>query len=211
MLRKSFHDRCLLTLASARGRKERRKRYRGKKKKCDPLGCSLIALFQCCMFCLLSDWVKWLFLLAYLRVALQQPVTSSDSVLYLNLLDPFTSSPVVMQTASVPMVSQIRVFCGQNNLPFSSGRFLPFFFKKNKQQLPCTSALLLRQTPFLSVLVFSLASSQDSLHGFEVYMRMNFFDIALLCCSRNKRKQFVPDHKYFASRETFFLLLLEAV
>lgn len=129
MLRKSFHDRCLLTLASARGRKERRKRYRGKKKKkkkWDPLGCSLIALFQCCMFCLLSDWVKWLFLLAYLRVALQQPDTSSDSVLYLNLLDPFTSSPVVMQTASVPMLSQIRVFCGQNNLPFSSGRSLPF-------------------------------------------------------------------------------------
>lgn len=120
---------------------------------------------------------------------------------YLNLLDPFTYSPVVMQTASVPMVSQICVFCGQNNLPFSSGRSLPFFFLNI---LPCTSALLLRQTPFLSVLVFSLASSQDSLYGFEVYMRMNFFDIALLCCSRNKRKQFVPDHKYFASRKTFF-------
>lgn len=45
----------------------------------------------------------------YLRVALQQPDNSSDLVPYLNLLDPFTFSPAVMQTASVPMVSQICV------------------------------------------------------------------------------------------------------
>lgn len=55
---------------------------------------------------------------------------------------------------------------------------------------------------FLSRLFLSSSSSAGSLY--KVYRRVNFFDIAPPCCSRNKRKQFVPDHKYFASRETFF-------
>lgn len=95
-------------------------------KKYEALGCSLIALFHCCMFCLLSEWVKWLFLLVYLRVALQQPDNSSDLVPYLNLLDPFTSSPVVMQTASVPMVSQICVSVAKIICLFSSRVLLSF-------------------------------------------------------------------------------------
>lgn len=104
--------------------------------KSEPLGCSLIALFQCCMFCLLSDWVKWLFLLEYLRVALQLPDNSSDSVPNLNLLDPFTSSPVVMQAALVPVVSQICVSVATIFLPVSS---FPASVKKRHVPQPCYS------------------------------------------------------------------------
>lgn len=95
-----------------------------------------------------------MFLLEYLRVALQLPDNSSDSVPYLNLLVTFTSSPVVMQAASVPVVSQICVYVATIFLPVSS-------FPASVKKAPCTSALLLRKTPFLRVLVFSLASSKD--------------------------------------------------
>lgn len=87
-------------LLSPRGKKKR-KRY-CLMATCDLLGCLLICPCYCCMFGLLSDWLKWLFLLDCLRVPLQ-PDNSSQSVPYLNSLHLFTTGLLGLQAAYVPV------------------------------------------------------------------------------------------------------------
>lgn len=93
---------------------------------------------------------------------------------------------------------------GQTNLPFSPSKEQWSPVPRPRRSAELHLSLSQRACVlFFSRLFLSSSSSAGSLY--KVYRRVNFFDIAPPCCSRNKRKQFVPDHKYFASRETFFL------
>lgn len=82
-----------------------------------------------------------------------------------------------LHTASVPMVSQICVFVAKIMRDFLQE---PYACLKSRHR---SSALLHRQTPFLNVFVFSTVSG-GSFYGLDIYVKMNFFDINLLCCSR---------------------------
>lgn len=105
--RKSFHDHCLLPLAG--GKKRRKDRRSGIK--CDLLGCSLIALFGCSMFCLLSDGVPSK---TVVPISLPAGCFSSWTIHplsfpSLNLLDPFTAG-------LFPNCWSDLCLCGQSNL-----------------------------------------------------------------------------------------------
>ena len=105
----------------------------------------------CFVFYQTGFLVKRLFLLAYLRVVLQQPDNSSDEIPYLNLLGAFTSSLLVTAPPCSSGWSDL-CFRGQNNQRFSSRISSTRVYKKSR---PCTSALLLQHTPLLAVFVFS--------------------------------------------------------
>lgn len=74
---------------------------------CDLLGCLLIGPCYCCMFGLLSDWLKWLFLLDCLRVVLQ-PDNSSDSA---SILIDCIYLPLAWLICRLRMSQRVRQIC----------------------------------------------------------------------------------------------------
>lgn len=144
---------------------------------------------NCCMF--LSFYESGYELLVLVRIAHQRPAGSPCSV----LLPEYTGA-IYLQPRLNHVTAEAKLICLSPPLKNNGAPFLGLDVRLNSISL---SVLVF----FVFFCLFFLSSSSAG-SLYKVYRRVNFFDITPPCCSRNKRKQFVPDHKYFASRETFF-------